>query len=145
MRWTFFVYAPLLFCICNDVREQEKPGKGADKSAEIKKILNERHQLMWQLLREEIQLANEVKYDFSNVGTAQREALRATLDLEQSPEKRVNLLKELKESAERVVKMAENRMKAGVGRQVDVLRSRAILLEIRVELLREEQKAKAAK
>jgi hypothetical protein len=84
---------------------------------------------------------------FTTVAQAERGALRAILDLDEGTEKRLATLQQLRKNAEVLVEVSEKMAKAGVARitEAGVLQAKAALLEVRIALLREEQKAKPRK
>jgi len=82
---------------------------------------------------------------FTELATAQREVMKASLELEDDADKRKAILQKLKANAEGTVEAAEAKSKAGLATQVDVLQAKALLLEVSIEILRAEKKGKPSK
>jgi outer membrane protein TolC len=83
--------------------------------------------------------------DFSRIAQAERDYLKATLDLHDSPNERLAALKKVKQIAEDLVAVTEARFKAGTATAIDLHQARAELLKIRIELLRAEKKGESSK
>jgi outer membrane protein TolC len=126
---------------------QPKPDaqKETDKAAEIKKLLKQRRELlqaMVKVLTAQYQLG---AIDPERVFRAERDLIKADTELADTPAERTAKLKESLKLAESFVDLIEKRVKVGGATQVDLLQGRAILLEVRIELLRDEPKAKPGK
>jgi hypothetical protein len=113
--------------------------------AEIKTLLKDRRDILDKVVDFRTKEYKAGNVPFSVVAQAERDALRATLDLDEGPEKRTATLEKLQKNAESTVKIAEAYVKAGQGSEVDLLQAKAFELEVRLELLRNEQKAKSRK
>ena len=83
--------------------------------------------------------------DFQRVAWRAAGFLKATLDLPQPLEKRLAALQKSRELAEATVKVAEAQFDVGKASKADVLEAQAALLEARIELLREQGKARPRK
>jgi outer membrane protein TolC len=119
--------------------------KNPDRATELKALLKERCDTLSKLL---VLLMTRYKagtVDFAWVAQAERDALKATVELDDSPEKRLAALQKVRDRANEFVQVAEARFKAGGVDETDVIQARAILLEARIELLREELKAQPGK
>jgi hypothetical protein len=86
-----------------------------------------------------------VTLNFQSIFQAERDLLRATVDLDDSPEVRVVALRDQLKMAEEFAKVAEAQLKDGVLSPADAMQAKALVLEARIELLREELKAKLGK
>jgi outer membrane protein TolC len=129
-----FMFGTLLWPV-QDVRAQ-------DRTAEIKTLLKERIALLDDAVKD---LTGHYQNGVVEIGVvieAAREALKAKLELAESPQERVAVVRQLLENANNIVSVAENRMKAGLGQRYTVSQAKAYVLEIRIELLRQEQQAK---
>ena len=136
-----------LLCAGATAPAQSKPQsqEGSDKAAEIKKLLKERCDLLEEVVAVLSEQYKAGTVDFSKVAQAVLEALRATLDVVDGPEKRVTVLQQHQKIVEVIVQSSEARFKAGLCGRVELLQAKALLLEVRIELLREQQKAKPHK
>ena len=85
------------------------------------------------------------KIDFDVLAKAQREALKAKLEMAENPKDRIAVLKKMLDHGIEGVERLESRQKMGLGNyQHDLLQAQAFVLENRIELLKEEQKFQAA-
>jgi outer membrane protein TolC len=118
-----------------------------DKAAEIKKLLQERVETLQETVKVLTAQYRAGIGDIGRVLQAQRDLLRATIELSDKPQERITALGNLLKVAEVLVKTTEAMLKAGSAgsSKVDVLQARAFLLEAWIELLREELKAKPRK
>jgi len=126
---------------------QPKPDlkRDPDKPAEIKTLLKERHMLLSQVVAQLTAQYQAGKLDFTRLGQAERDLLRATVELEEDLEKRIVLLQEGEKTAKKIVALAEAQLKVGTTTGVDVLQAKVVLLEVQIELLREKAKVKPRK
>jgi outer membrane protein TolC len=117
-----------------------------DKAAELKKLLRERRDTLAEVVKvlQEQYKAGRVM-DFAKLAQAQREAAKAALDAADTPKERLAALTDFQKVAEANLRLAEAQVQAGFGAPTDVLQAKALLLEARIEILREELKAKPAK
>jgi outer membrane protein TolC len=120
-------------------------GNKDDKTEEINRLLVERHKKLGEVAKVLMAQYKDGRVGFERVTQAQRAVLKAALDLPQSPEKRLATLREFRDLADSIFKFTEQRFKAGFGSQTEVLEAEAALLEARIQLLREEAKAKPRK
>jgi outer membrane protein TolC len=136
----------------------QQPGKSAPgrsptgKSAattsdtsEIKRLQQERIDVLRQAVEVLSQMYLAGVRDFRPLVSAQIDLMNARLDASDQPEERVALLKEQLTLAEKTMQYAEERYKLGAGSQVDCLQSRALCLDIRIRLLREQARSKTAR
>ena len=70
----------------------------------------------------------------------QRDLFQARLELCTKADERIDVLKGARRTAEILVAVAEQRLKVGTARDIDLHLARAALLEVRIELLRTEMK-----
>ena len=126
---------------------QAKPEAKADpdKPADIKSLLKERH----MVLSKAVTLLTDL-YQFSRVGyadvlQAQRDLVRATLDLEEEPEKRIELLQQSEKIAKATLAIAEAMFRTARTNELPVFRAKALVLEIQIEIRREQAKIKRRK
>jgi hypothetical protein len=122
------------------------PQDTSDKAKEIKAVLQERLEVRYKIV-DILMVGNKggIGVNINLLMDAGRDVLKATLELEDSPETRVAALKKCLRLTEEIAAIADVRRKAGTGTQVEVLQATAIMLETRIELLREEIKVKPAK
>jgi hypothetical protein len=129
------------------------PGRSAGgKSAvatsdmsEIKKLQKERIDVLSQTVEVLSHMYLAGVRDFRPLIAAQIDLLNARLDASDKPEDRVALLKEQLTLAEKTMQYAEERYKQGAASQVDSLQARALCLDIRIRLLREQARSKTAR
>jgi outer membrane protein TolC len=76
--------------------------------------------------------------DFPRLAKAELDAIKATLDLDGGPEQRRATLKKCEKTAQEILEIVQARRKAGTTSEIDVLEAMAILLEARIEVLRDE-------
>jgi hypothetical protein len=126
-------------------QSEATPKTVADKTAEIKILLKERRDTLQKVVESLVAPFQNVRIDFRSLAQAERDLLRATLEVEDGPETRLAALRKYHEIAEAVLKYAERQFKVGTVSQVDVLQAKAGVLEAKIELLREELKAKPGK
>ncbi len=115
---------------------RQAPATAADKSTEIRKLLQERYATLTELLPLLTRSYREGTVDFSILAMAERDALKATLDNYESPKERVVTLHKLLEFAAQLHAMTDAHFKVGKNTIATVLQARAIMLEVRIELLR---------
>ena len=121
------------------------PEKDKDKAAKIKTLLKERRDTLQKVADIYVEQYKVGVVDFQAVAHFQHEAFRAALEVEEEPEARLAVLKKFHEHAKAVLKYVEDAFKGGRINQVDVLKAKAVVLEVQIELLREELKAKQSK
>lgn len=135
-------------CTRPAAQAQSKPParEQPDKAAEIKKLLRERHAALQEVVRLLMAQYRAGAVGFGRIAQAERDLLKATLDLSDDSKERRAALGEVQKIAAAIVQLTEARFKAGTGAtQADVLQARTVVLEVRIELLREELKAKPRK
>jgi outer membrane protein TolC len=123
----------------------QKPPASSDKATEIKNLLKERRELRKTILNLLVAQAQSGAVNLQSVYQAQRDLLQATLDIADSPEGRIAALKDQLKSAEALAKFVQEAFTRGTTSKVETLRANTEVLEARIELLREESKAKTGK
>jgi hypothetical protein len=131
----------------NQPQVQEKSNKGA----EINALLKERQTLLEQRLsiltewwkNGGMGLYGPVGYE--KVLEAQMDVVQASIDAADTAHRRTAALQKCLETAEAMVKLAEDRFSVGTVTQIDVLEAKAKLAKVRIELLREEEREKLGK
>jgi hypothetical protein len=115
----------------------------AEKAAAIKSLLKQRHEVLAKVAESlAYQYKNGGAVDYSRVAQAQRDAIKAAVDLADNPNDRVAALQRLLEAARTNEKVIDARTKAGFrSYETDLLQAKAIRLEAQIELLRAELKA----
>ena len=111
-----------------------------DRDAELKPLLKERSELLVKSVRQLTLLYRIAYASWGQLATVQRQALDAALDSADGRKARLAQLRELKDNAEGAFKVAEARFTAGVAPEYQMLQARAMLLEARVAILKEEAK-----
>ena len=114
-----------------------------DRAAEIKKLLKDRAATLDEVAKVLIEQFKVGLVDLPATSHVMREALLAKLQLQTTVEKRIVVLRELRDLAQKVVDNVEARWAAGLAVRFDVDVSRGPLLTAEIELLREELKLKA--
>jgi Outer membrane efflux protein len=120
-------------------------GHQEDRPEEITRLLGERQKVLRAAAGVLMTQYRAGRVDFQRVAQVQRALLGATLDLPQPPEKRLAALRGFRELADATVKVAEARFKVGTATRADVLEAQAVLLEARINLLREQAKTRPRK
>jgi hypothetical protein len=144
--WRTFLFMSLLgwfFCIGST--GQAKADEPKDKADEIKTLLKEKCDLLEKAMLILTKQYHDGTIPFTALAQVERDAVRATLDLDEGPEKRLAALKKLQKNAEDTVSIAETNLKLGLTTGADLLQAKALLLEVRIEVLRNKQKAKSSK
>jgi hypothetical protein len=114
-----------------------------EKNAEIKALLKERSTLLDEMVKELRQIHESGQVDIDEVLKCEREALRAKLDLAESPQDRLAVLRLLQKNADTCLKVVENRYDVGKAPHYAVQQAKALVLEMRIEVLRQEQNTKS--
>ena len=106
-RLAFTVSLIWFLCTGAAIQAQPKPEpKGdSDKPAKIKTLLKERHDLLTQVAAKVIEQYKAGTVEFAKIAQAERDLLRATLELEESPEKRLAALRQHQKTAEGIVEI----------------------------------------
>jgi outer membrane protein TolC len=119
--------------------------EGEREASPAEKKLQERVEVLEQIVKLEAAAFQAARTTFLSVLTARRELLQAKLELTKDSKRRIELLQtqvelagQLEESAQRVAGAAELRT-------VDVLRAKAHRLKAEAELAEEQARANAAK
>ena len=142
-RWLFrgslsLVLTGLALCAATPVRAQEK-------TAEIKKLLKERRELLDGALKIMMERYEAGTVEITDLLRVQQRALKVGLESHDDPKERLALLRRSVENAQQFVNRIDQRKKAGVDSEVNHMLAREALLEARMELLGEEQRQKPAK
>jgi hypothetical protein len=115
-------------------------GEQQDKDAELKALLKERSELLAKSVKK-LTLRYRAGYvSWEELARVQREALRAALDLAEGPKARLAVLRELKANADGAFKVAEASFAVGIATEDQMLQAKAMVLEIRAAILKEEAK-----
>jgi outer membrane protein TolC len=122
----------------------QQPGP-SDKNAEIKKLLKERHDELTKAVELLTIQYREGRVKFETLAQAQRDALKASVDLYDSSRERIAALRKFLEAVTQMHDMTDAMFKVGQVTRVAVHQARAIVLEVRIELSREELKAMTPK
>jgi outer membrane protein TolC len=122
----------------------QQPGP-SEKNEEIKKLLKERHDELTKAVDLLTIQFREGRVKFETLAQAQRDALKASVDLYDSSRERIVALRKFLEAVTQMYDMTNALFKAGEANQVAVHQARAIVLEVRIELSREELKAMTPK
>jgi outer membrane protein TolC len=118
---------------------EPKPKGNAGDAAQVKTLQNERIDLLTRIVALTTAQYQRGVSDLNNVVAAQNELTAARLDSTGEPDKRVALLKEQLEAANRLLKATEARFAAGRVSDVDVYRARSLVLDVKIRLLREQK------
>jgi outer membrane protein TolC len=124
------------------------PGKSAaatSDTAEIQKLQKERIDVLRQVVETLFERYRSGTTDFRAVLSAHHDLLNARLDATDRPKERVVLLQEQLTLAEKTMQYAEARFQQGFSTQVDPLQAKALCLDIRIRLLREDARSRAAR
>jgi outer membrane protein TolC len=145
VRFGLLLVPVLGCCLYLGARAEEEqklqPKKDRDRISEIKALRKEKCDTLAKLLEHLQAQYKEGLLDFGRVAQAERDFLKATVDLEDRPDKRLAALKKVLEAANGIAQLTKDRFKNGTCSEADVLQARAVLLDARIELLREELKS----
>lgn len=117
------------------------PNEAADIAAKLKKLIKERVDTLSKAAQSAVTQYESGAADFGRVAGIQRAALKANLDL-QGPGERLAALRKLEALTAASFKIAEAKFSGGLVPGIDVAQAKAVMLEVQIELLREELKAK---
>jgi len=134
-----------LLCTGEAAQAQPQPKDPEDKTAEFKSLLKERRDVLEMAEAVATAQYKSGVIPFSVLAQAERDLLKVTLDIEEDSAKRQIAFDKLQKNAERALQITEANYKAGLVTQLEVLQAKALLLEFRAELLRDEQKARPSK
>jgi outer membrane protein TolC len=131
----------------DDKRPAPEPGgaRKEGKPEDLNRLLMARHEVLQKTVRSLKAQYEGGRIDFGRLVQAQRELLKASLELPQPAEKRLAALRESRDLAETLLKIADGLWKGGRTLEVDALEAEAVLLEARIALLREQAKARPGK
>jgi hypothetical protein len=125
-----------------DTTKPRQPKKEPPPPGKVKDLLKERRDLLHRAADLTMRQYDNGTATPEAVMHAQRAVLDAELDLCDTPAERIVVLRKKLEVMESLVAKTEMRVTAGVAREADLLQARAQVLEVRIQLLREEDKAK---
>jgi outer membrane protein TolC len=147
--WRLFFISLLIWVLdagaATQAQPKPEPKEASDKAAAVKTLLKERHMLLSKIVAQVTTQYQAGVTDIARVVQAERDLLRASLELEEDLEKRIGLLREGEKTAKEIVALTEARFKAATTTQVDILQAKAVLLDVQIELLRAEGKVKPRK
>lgn len=112
------------------------------KSDEVRELLKERHALLVKIADMKANQYKTGRESWKSVLTARMAASKAELEICDTPAQRIDVLRKSLEYAKELQKAAVSQYKAGVLSQAEVLEVEALVLEVRIQLAREEAKAK---
>jgi hypothetical protein len=121
-----------LACTCAIAQEQSR--QVDDKHQQIKALLKERRELLEGALTGLMDMYKTGLADLPTLDRATRDLLRAAIDPDEDPKIRATTLQKCQEYAETIVKVTKEKL--GATTKVDVLIASALLVEVRIELLR---------
>jgi outer membrane protein TolC len=127
------------------IKKLDGPAKKADGPNKIKELLKERRDVLQKAADQLTARYQDGRGTGSEVMLAQKAVLEATLDLAETSAERIDALGKALKLVERIQAMIEAQAKAGQRMESEALQARAMVLEVRIRLLREEQNAKATK
>jgi hypothetical protein len=144
------VVVPVLGCcllLGATAEGQQKPPqqKPSAEATELEALLKERHNTLSKLVALLTAQYQAGTVDFGRVAEATRDFLKSAVALDENPEKRLTALREVRDTAKAIAVIAAARFKAGNVTEADMLQATAVLLEARIELLREEIKSQGPK
>jgi outer membrane protein TolC len=119
-----------------------EPKGASDQAAEVKTLLKERQKLHEKIVRYVTENYRAGVADFAKLAEAQRNWLRATLELEEDPGARIALLKNIETSAKEAAEIAEKKFGVGHATALEPLQAKVVVLDVQIELLREKAKVK---
>jgi hypothetical protein len=112
------------------------------KPDEIKTLLKERRDLLSEVSSIMAKAFLEGRVDMQILVQAERDSLRADLDWFDRADDRIQAINKHKKIADKILEVAETEEKVGKIGRTDVLRVRAYVLEVQIELHKEKRKAK---
>jgi outer membrane protein TolC len=127
--------------------QAEAPPSSAPRAsaAEIKELHEKRVALLKQAEKVATAQYRVGTIDFNSVNAIERELLEARLDAADTPSRRIAVLEESKKSADELVKITNVFFVAARSSELDVDLGKALVLEIRIKLLRERRASGAEK
>lgn len=123
--------------------EQERPPE-EDYTAEIKELQQQRIATLADAAEYTLEMYKEGRHEFDRVVLAQADLVNARLDATEKPDERIALLEQQLKLAEAALDFADGRFRNGLTTRVDVLQAKANVLDIKIKLLRERARSKAA-
>ena len=103
----------------------------------IQKLLQERLSVLEELVKVEVEAYHRCEVKFDSVADANRQLIKAQLELATRPEERIRLRESFLKLMGETHKMAEASYRASRGSLGDVLTSKAMRLKAEAELMRE--------
>ena len=145
VQFGLFVLAVTCCCLIlgTKAEAQKSPTqKSNDLKAELKALRKERQAALAKLVNMAERQYASGRLDFGRFAQAQRELVKATIELEERPEIRIAELEKAHELAKQVEKIAKGRFDAGArDSEMEHPHATAVLLETRIELLLEKLKS----
>lgn len=130
---------PILLAHANAAEAKATP----NYAAQIKQLQQERIAALTKVVDMRLEQYRMGRQDSRLVALAQAELLKAKLDAAEKPEDRIAVLEEHVKLATTILAETDNRWKAGVVHETDVLDAKANLLDVKIRLLRERSNAPA--
>jgi hypothetical protein len=127
------------------LREIQRLNAPPDRDAEVKKLLKERYEALAEAADILGIQYRQGSVKFETFASVRRDALSASLDLFDSAKERISALRKLLEAVTQDFEVAQNSYEAGKATKIAVNQAKAIMLEARIALLREEKKASPKK
>lgn len=125
--------------------KKDKTPEAKPEPAKLKELLKERHAVLTKVADLVAAQYQHGTVSLDRVADTQRALIESGLELAETPMERVVLLRKLVKLTETLNENAQARFKAGAAPETEVLQIRALLLDARIRLVREEEKAKANK
>jgi hypothetical protein len=147
-RFTITVVLTCLLTIpllVTGARTAESPGEPTkDDAAEIKVLQKERIAALSRAADVLLEHYRAGVADLRALAFAEKELVDAKLDSTDMPAERITLLNEELTRSEHFLAVAEARVRAGAASEVEGLQAKALVLDVKIKLLRERGKAKTA-
>jgi hypothetical protein len=112
-------------------------------AALIKQLQQERIAALTKVVEMRLEQYRAGRQDSRLLALAQAELLNAKLDAAEKPEERIAVLEEHVKLATTILSETDNRWKAGVVHESEVLQAKANLLDVKIRLLQERAQAPA--
>ena len=123
----------------------ESPGERVqDVAAEIKALQKERIAALAGVVQMLLAQYQQGRSDFRPLAVAQTDLLAAEFDATDDANERIVLLERELKVAKDALDTAERKVQAGRANAVETLQAKALMLDIRIMLLRERSKARTA-
>jgi hypothetical protein len=127
----------------NQCSAEKAPPEDPDKRAELNALIKERDETLEKVCEILLAQYSAGTVNFGRVAEAHRNLVKALLEnSDETSEVRVAKLRKCRDLTEQMVKVLESHVKGGWGLESERVRANALLLEVKVEMLRQELKAK---